>query len=139
MVVFMLSYSLCYVVVLKIFETLEHRFFAQAPETILADLPSRIWDTSTETVPDFMLCQYTCQEVMDQRDQRTSELLEADEIYTSNVLSTESYYSYWLARVHNEPIPVLSSPHANFLHCLCTIVVTIGVLRMYGFVFWEQY
>jgi hypothetical protein len=143
MVVFMISYSLCYIVVLKIFETIEHIFFAQSPEILLANLPSRIWDTSTSTtaasVPDFMLCQYTCQEIMDQREQRRSELVEADEIYTSQVLSTDSYYTYWLARVHNESIPMLSTPHANFFHCLCTIVVTIAVLRIYGFKFWEQY
>jgi len=154
--VYTIGYTLCYLVAQQIFDLGEDLWNQR--ESLLRYLPSNTFNVDLfqtldavqeDEEPDIsttFLCERTCQEEMDRRSDAFEEMLSADQEYTERVLAASSYSAFWEAWVESRAVymgvdeaPPVFSPAVDLLYYIVFFLFFVGLLRWYGFVFWDRY
>lgn len=163
-ILYTVGYSLCYLtshVLLSYVST-----WGSQPTRLLKHLPSRTFridsyptlldaarhldelDGNTARASSTFPCERTCQEEIDRVEAAYTEIQRADREYTLRALSINSHKLYWSNWIHSSDGEISGVDHqsvalfdytSEIIFGLVVFVVGVGLLRAYGFVFWERY
>ena len=144
-VVYTVGYYLVYMNVEELHYHLS-RFFDDR-ESILEGLPSRAFDAGScmnedTLVDNNKMFSFSCEAEIERRDEQYEELVGADALYLWGKLSSDSYSSYWseVGELYDGDVvwPLLSNTQ-ELLFYATTAVLSVSLLLMYGFPFFEKY
>jgi hypothetical protein len=131
----------------------QHRLLSSSPsQTFRMDLYD---NTPVATSIHAFVCQRSCSEEIDRRQSAFNELLKVEREYTKRALDKSSYNMYWhiwtyswgnvydLDTEEYAMVDLGSTPLFDFtgeiFFAAFFFILGVGVLRWYGFVFWEKY
>ena len=157
LVLYMLGYCMVYMVA-TVLLSCTFLYFSQQ-KTLLPYLPSQTFRMDLyEPVGTFtpaLFCKRSCSEEIERRQSAFNELLHVEREYTRRALDKTSYKMYWHTWTYSwgnvydldtgeyAMVDLASTPLFDFtgeiVFAAFFFLLGVGVLRWYGFVFWEKY